>query len=141
MPESSDSMYSFIFMLQNIWYHHFTRSRPNSQETVNFIPNMGPRGTKLNWSKIHNFLWIRFTLGKIMISYDFYLENREIHGIWAYWHFSSKTGFQKYSACVPGELTPSCFCSMMSFSEKTYRLSEPDCYTLVFSLLNSILVY
>ena len=71
MPESSDSMYSSIFMLENIWYHHFNRGGPNSQEIVNFIPNMGPGGTKLNWSKIHNFLWIRFTLGKIMISYDF----------------------------------------------------------------------
>ena len=41
----------------------------------------------------------------------------------------------------PGELTPSCFCNVMSFSEETYKLSEPDCYTLVFSLLNTILVY
>ena len=71
MPESSGSMYSSIFMLENIWYHHLTRSGPNSQEIVNFIPNIGPGGTKLSWSKIHNFLWIRFTLGKIMISYDF----------------------------------------------------------------------
>ena len=54
MPESSYSMYSSIFMLENIY--HFTRSGPNSQEIVNFIPNMGPGGTKLNWSKIHNFL-------------------------------------------------------------------------------------
>ena len=71
VPESSDSMYSSIFMLENLWYHHFTRSVPNSQEIVNFIPNMGPGETKLNWSKIHNFLWIRSTLGKILISYDF----------------------------------------------------------------------
>ena len=70
MTSLLDSMYSYIFMLENIWYH-FTRSGPNSQEIVNFIPNMGPGGTKLNWSKIHNFLWIRFTLGKIMTSYDF----------------------------------------------------------------------
>ena len=55
MPESSDSMYSSIFMLENIWYHHFTWSGPNSQEIVNFIPNMGPGGTKLNWSKIHSY--------------------------------------------------------------------------------------
>ena len=71
MPESSDSMYSSIFMLENIWYHYFNRSGPNSQEIVTFILNMGPGGPKLNWSKIHNFLWLRFTLGKIMISYDF----------------------------------------------------------------------
>ena len=56
MPESSDSMYSSIFMLENIRYHYFIRSGPNSQEIVNFISNMGPGGTKLNWSKIHNFL-------------------------------------------------------------------------------------
>ena len=53
MPESSDS---FIFMLENIRYHLFNRSGPNSQEIVNFIPNMGPGETKLNWIKIHDFL-------------------------------------------------------------------------------------
>ena len=29
------------------------------------------------------------------------------------------------------------FCSEMSLSQETYKFSEPDCYTLVFSLLNS----
>ena len=36
MSESSDSMYSSILMLENIWCHHFTYSEPNSQEIVNF---------------------------------------------------------------------------------------------------------
>ena len=67
MPESSDFMYSSIFMLENIWYHHFTRSGQNSQ---NLVPNTCPWRPKLNWSKIHNFLWIWSTLGKIMISCD-----------------------------------------------------------------------
>ena len=36
MPESSDSIYSSIFMLENIWYHNFNRSGPNSQEIVKY---------------------------------------------------------------------------------------------------------
>ena len=55
--------------------------------------------------------------------------------------FQVKLASKNIVTQVPGELTPSCFCSVMSFSEKTYRLSEPDCCTLVFFLLNSILVY
>ena len=51
MPRSSDSMYSFYFMLENIWHHHFTWSGPNSQEIVNFVPIVGPRGPELNWNK------------------------------------------------------------------------------------------
>ena len=51
MPRSSDSMYSFYFMLENIWHHHFTWSGPNSQEIVNFVPIVGPQGPKLNWNK------------------------------------------------------------------------------------------
>ena len=56
MPERSDFMYSSIFMLENILYHHLTRGGPNSQEIVNFVPNKGPQGLKLNWSKFHDFL-------------------------------------------------------------------------------------
>ena len=51
MPESSDSMYSSIFMLENIWYHHFTWSAQNSQEIVDYVPiQFGSRGTH-NWNK------------------------------------------------------------------------------------------
>ena len=38
VAESPDSIYSSIFMLESIWYHNFTWSGPNSQETLNFIP-------------------------------------------------------------------------------------------------------
>ena len=54
--------------------------------------------------------------------------------------FLSKTGRQKYSAWVPGDPMPSCFCSVMSLSEETYKFSEPDCYTIVLSLLSNILI-
>ena len=48
MPESSGSMYSSILMLENIWYHHFTWSGPNSQEIVNFFQfSSGPRGSSI----------------------------------------------------------------------------------------------
>ena len=42
-PESSDSMYSSILILEKIWYHHFTKSGPN----------FGSPATH-NWNKIHN---------------------------------------------------------------------------------------
>ena len=35
MPESSGYIYSFISMLENIWYHHFTWSGQNPQNIVN----------------------------------------------------------------------------------------------------------
>ena len=45
MPESLGSMYSFILMLGNIWYYHFTWCGPNSQEIVNLLQfSLGPRG-------------------------------------------------------------------------------------------------
>ena len=56
MPESSDSVYSYILMLENIiWYHHFTSSGPNSQEIVNLYQfSLGPErliiGTKFTIS-------------------------------------------------------------------------------------------
>ena len=31
-----------------------------------------------------------------------------IYGIWVFWHFSSKTGRQKYSVWVPGDLIDAC---------------------------------
>ena len=71
MPESSGSMYSSILMLENIWYYHFTWSGPNSQEIVNLFQfSSGPPGTH-NSNEIHNFLWIRSTSGKMMMSYVF----------------------------------------------------------------------
>ena len=42
------------------------------------------------------------------------------------WHFLSKNGRQKYSAWDPGDPTPSCFCSVMSLFEETYKLFEPS---------------
>ena len=83
----------------------------------------------------HNSLGIRSNSGNIMITYVFYHENGETHGIWALLHFLSKTGCQIYSACVPGDPMLSYFCIVMSLSEETYTFYEPDCYTIVFSLL------
>ena len=68
MPESSDYVYYSIFMLENI-YHNFTENGPNSQEIMNFVSIVGSRVPELNWNKVHNFLWIRSTSGRIMISY------------------------------------------------------------------------
>ena len=64
-----------------------------------------------------------------------------MHGISASWHFASKPDCQKNSAWVSGNLTPSCFCNVTFFSEETYKFSESDCCTLVFSLLNGKLEY
>ena len=55
-----------------------------------------------NWNKIYNFLEVRSNLGKIMITYVFEHENGGIRGIWAFLHFLSKTGCQKYCAYVLG---------------------------------------
>ena len=51
MPKSSNPIYSSFFMLENIWYHHFTRSGPNSQEIVSFFSFVGPQRPELNWNK------------------------------------------------------------------------------------------
>ena len=37
-PEGSDSMFSYIFMTEKIWYHNFTWSGQNAQEVANFVP-------------------------------------------------------------------------------------------------------
>ena len=50
--------------------------------------------------------------------------------------FLSKTVCQKYSAWVPEDPTTTCFCSVKSLSKELYKFSEPDCYTVVFSLLS-----
>ena len=51
MPESPDFKYSSIFLLENIWSHNFTWNGPNSQEIVNFVSIVGPRGPELNRNK------------------------------------------------------------------------------------------
>ena len=43
--------------------------------------------------------------------------------------FSSKSGRQKYTAWVPRDPTPSCFCNVMSPFEETNIFLEPNCYT------------
>ena len=135
-----DSMNSSVFMPKNLWYHQFTWSGLNSQEVLNVdLIYFGSSKTN-NWSKIHNSLGIWSNSGNIMITYVFYHENRETHGIWALLHFLSKTGCQIYSAWVPGDPVLSYFYIVMSLSEETYTFSEPDCYTIVFSLLSNILI-
>ena len=76
-----------------------------------------------------------------MISYVFQHTIEGIYGIWAPSHFLSKSGCQKYTTWVPGDPTPSCFCNVISLFEETNKVSEPNCYTYVFSLLNSTLVW
>ena len=55
---------------------------------LNFAQIMGSKGPEISWNKIHNFLWIRSTSGKIM-KYVFRHKNGVIHEIWAFWHFLS----------------------------------------------------
>ena len=84
MSESSDSMYSSILILENIWYHHFTYSGPNSQEIVNFYQFcLGPPG---------------FTIGaKFTISCEFSPHKVK----WWYRMFSS----MKKEECMESELS------------------------------------
>ena len=98
-----------FLMLGNIWYHNFAWSRLDSQEIVSFVPNLDRWGLKLNTNKIQNFLQIQSTSGKIMI---FILShgNWETHGIWAFWQFSSTTGWQNWGL---GPREPiSCICGL-----------------------------
>ena len=106
IPESSGAMYSSILILGNIYYH-FTLCGPNSQEIVN----------------LYQFIWGPWgsTIGtKFMISCEFGpLQTKSCHvfwhviggiqGIWASCHYSSKSSSLKYTACVPGDSTPSYF--------------------------------
>ena len=75
MPKSSDSMHPSIFTVENVRWLDFTWNELNLQEIVNFILIMGPREPKLNWYKIH--LWVWSNLGEIMISYVSYKIVRE----------------------------------------------------------------
>ena len=89
-------MHFSLFMLENTWYHNFTWSWPNSQEIVNFVPiYFGFPGTH-NWNIIHNFLWIRSTSGKLMISYVSSMKMEDYMEI-VFWHFS-----RKISPCTQG---------------------------------------
>ena len=64
-----------------------------------------------------------------MMSYVFKHEIGGIHGIWASWHFSSKSGLQKYAAWVPVDPAPSCFFNVISHFEEKNKFFEPKCYT------------
>ena len=114
--------HSSIFM-QEIWYHHFTWSGMKSHKILSFVLILFGSVSTNNWNRIHNFLEIWSNSGKIMITYVFYHENGGINGIWAFLHFLSKASCQKYSTLVPGDSTPSCFCSVMSLSEEIYKFS------------------
>lgn len=48
--------------------------------------------------------------------------------------FLSETGRQKYCAWVLGDPTLNCLCSVMYLYEELYKCSEPESYTLPFSL-------
>ena len=62
MPESSDSMYFSIFMLENIYYN-FIWSGPISQEILDFVPIKFRTLEIHNWNKIKNFFSSLFPLG------------------------------------------------------------------------------
>ena len=48
VPESLGFIYSYILLLGNIWYYHFTWSGPNSQEIVNLFQfSSGPGNPQL----------------------------------------------------------------------------------------------
>ena len=56
MSESSDSMHSSIFMLENVRYHRVTRSGRSLQENMNFDFNQFGSPKTHNWNKIQHFL-------------------------------------------------------------------------------------
>ena len=63
MPESSDSVHSSIFLLENICFHNFTQTVPNSLDIVSFVSIMDPRGPELSRNKTQNFSRVWFTFG------------------------------------------------------------------------------
>ena len=71
-----------------------------------------------------------------MISNGFWHENGEIAEICAYWHFTSKTGRQKYRACVPKHQVSRFFGKLESLLKKHQNFMNLTVYILVFSLLN-----
>ena len=114
MPESSGSIYSFILMLGNLWYYHFTWSGANLQEIVNLFQfSSGPWGPTIGWE-----FTISCEFDPLQLKWwchVFWHEIREIHGIWASWHYLWKSSCQKYTAWVHGDPTPICFCNVMYF--------------------------
>ena len=126
MPESSGSMYFSILILGDIYYH-FTWCGPNSQEIVKmyqFI--LGPRGST-NGTKFTIFC--EFSPLQAKWCHVFWHVIGGIHRIWASCHYSGKSSSQKYTACVPGVSTPSCFWNVMSLFEETYKVSEQNRYS------------
>ena len=135
MPESSYSMYSSFFVLENIRYHHFTWNGPISQEIANLLQfSSGPRGptigTKFMISSEFGPLQVKWwCLMFSSMKKEEYMQS-ELSSI-----FVCKSCHQQYSAWVPGDPTPGCFCSVMSlfwkntqiFSTKLLHLSVYPC--------------
>ena len=74
MPESSGFMYSSILMLENHPHYLILIIFPEVDQIhkklwiwSNLIRVPGTH----NWNKIHNFLWVQSTSGKMMMSYIF----------------------------------------------------------------------
>ena len=59
-----------------------------------------------------------------MMSYVFQHEIGAIHGIWASWHYSTKSSCQKYTAWVSGDPTSSCFCNMISLFWRNIQIFQ-----------------
>ena len=136
MPEYSDSMYSSIFMLQNIWYHHVTRSgRIHKKLLILLQFSFGPRGPIFRTK-----FAISCEFGLLQVNLWYHMISR-MKIAFTSCHFLSKNGCQKYSIWVHWDLMPSCSCSVISLSEETNKFSELDCYTSVLFLLHSILVW
>ena len=70
---------------------NFILPSPNSQETMNFVPIMGPREPKLIWNKIYNFYnFCEFVPLQVKLYHIFLAWTAGIHRIWALWYFYSK---------------------------------------------------
>ena len=111
--ERSDSMYSSILMLENIWYDYFAWSVPNSQEIVNLLQFSSVHCGTTNGKK----LTISCAFGPLQVKWWFLAWKKR------------NTWSPKYSAWVPGDPKWSSFGSVMSLLEETYKFSEPNCYT------------
>ena len=76
MPESSDSMYSIYSMIPCIharkhMISSFYLKWTEFTRYCKFWSNCQSQGTRTKSVQIRNLLWIRFTLGKMMVSYVF----------------------------------------------------------------------
>ena len=133
--ERSDFKYSSILMLENIWYRYFTLSVSNSQKIVNsFQFSLSPQGL-INEKR----LTISCEFGPLQVKwYVFWHKKGGIYGIWAFWHFLSKSGHQEFGAWDP---MPSFFGSVMPLFKETYKFFEPNYYIWVIPLLSSTLVW